>query len=427
MKIALVVVNVGILMFLSYNLWQKDQSRLKKIFWPALILKCIAGITLGLVYAYYYHVGDTFTYFLDGVKLADVARADMGSYIRFLWSGDESFPVWSELSYRQPRAMFLSKITSVSCIMSGDNYWIISLHFSFITFLSAWVFTKKIVTFNYDAMPAAIIAFLFFPSVVFWSSGVIKESLALAGLFFLCFSFLKVWMGERINFVEYAVAIISFWWLWNLKYYYVAIFLPVTITALIARLLYLKLAIDKLPAKVGLWMLIFTMPLLLISILHPNFYPERFMEVVVDSYYQFQAISDQNDVIHYRSLKPSAVSILQNAPWALFSGLYRPIFFEAETIFQWIIAMENFLLLILSVIAVRKIKKVMITRHRLILFSIMVYTLLLCLFLALSTPNFGTLSRYRVGFIPFFVFILCLENPLISRLMSSKWLKNLVR
>jgi hypothetical protein len=40
----------------------------------------------------------------------------------------------------------------------------------------------------------------------------------------------------------------------------------------------------------------------------------------------------------------------------------------------------------------------------------LVYVVVLVSFLALSTPNFGTLSRYRIGALPALV-ILCL-NPL---------------
>jgi hypothetical protein len=35
-------------------------------------------------------------------------------------------------------------------------------------------------------------------------------------------------------------------------------------------------------------------------------------------------------------------------------------------------------------------------------------------FLALSTPNFGTLSRYRAGFLPFFVFVIAYRNPIVE-------------
>ena len=390
MRLVLAVFNIGIIIFLSYRLWARDQSSIRNLFWPALLLKCIAGVSIGIVYSYYYTVGDTFTYFRDGISLANLARSDFASYISFLWSGDESFSVWSELSYTQPRAMFLSKLTSVSCILSGDNYWIISIHFSFIAFLSTWVLTKKVIAFNQGAKTAVIIALWFFPSVVFWTSGVIKESLAMAGLYFLCFVFLKVWNSERLKIYEWILSLISLWWLWNLKYYYVAIFLPISVTALLVRFILNKFTVKRLIAKGFLWLVIFTLPLLLVSFLHPNFYPDRFMEVVVSSYYEFLALSEPEDVIHYDSLKASVLSILQNAPWALLSGLFRPTLFEVQTVFQFIAAVENLALLILTISAMTSIKNMITSRHRLILVSIIVYVSLLCIFLALSTPNFAT-------------------------------------
>ncbi|HZI24425.1 MAG TPA: hypothetical protein VFD46_05085, partial [Chryseolinea sp.] len=188
-----------------------------------------------------------------------------------------------------------------------------------------------------------------------------------------------------------------------------------------------KFTIKNLPAKIMLWCLIFTIPLLLMSILHPNFYYERFMEVVVSNYYEFQEISDPEDVIHYDGLRATPLSMLQHSPWALFSGLFRPFVTEVHSSLQWFLAIENLILLALAAGAVTQIKKAMASPHSLLLFSIVMYSILLCVFLALSTPNFGTLSRYRVGFLPYFAFVLMIENPLISKLMSLKIFRDLVR
>ena len=94
------------------------------------------------------------------------------------------------------------------------------------------------------------------------------------------------------------------------------------------------------------------------SLLHPNFYYERFMEVVVSSYYEFQAISNPDDLIHYNALKATSLSLLQNSPWALFSGLFRPFITEASTAFQWFIAFENLVLLIFTAGALDTGKKI---------------------------------------------------------------------
>jgi hypothetical protein len=124
-------------------------------------------------------------------------------------------------------------------------------------------------------------------------------------------------------------------------------------------------------------------------------------------------------------MEPTPSGIIKNIPLAIFSGLYRPFFTEASTVLQFLSATENFLLLILTATALMRIKSVVNSKHRLLIFSLMIYIMVLCIFLALSTPNFGTLSRYRVGFLPFFVFLLVAENPLVTRLIKSKMPENL--
>ena len=427
MKAAIVVLNLAFLLFISYRIWSREKSSLRKFFWPAFGLKLVAGVCLGLVYTYYYSIGDTFLYFQDGVRLATLARTDMASYFSFLWAGDESFPVWSELIYKQPRAMFLSKVTSLFCLFTADNYWVIALYFSAIAFVGSWYLVKKINDSFEGVQPATILAFLFFPSVVFWSAGIIKESVAIAALFFLSIIFLKIWRREKLMWTEWLLTLISLWIVWNLKYYYLAIFLPIVFTTFTLQYLLTKFTLKNLWAKLMLWCLIFIIPLLLMSILHPNFYYERFIEVVVSSYYEFHAISSADDLIHYNGLESTSLSLLQNSPWALFSGLFRPAITEARTALQWVIAIENLILLIFTAGALTQVKRLVKSQHRLLLFSILMYTTLLCIFLALSTPNFGTLSRYRVGFLPYFVFVLTIENPLINKLMMLKIFRNLVR
>ncbi len=78
-----------------------------------------------------------------------------------------------------------------------------SLYFSAISFFSSWFLVQKINRLFEGVQPAAILGFLFFPSVVFWSAGVIKESLAMAALFFLSLIFLKVWKREKLHWIEW--------------------------------------------------------------------------------------------------------------------------------------------------------------------------------------------------------------------------------
>lgn len=418
MKIFFAAINVGFLLFIAYRIWKADDSGIKTFFWPALLLKLMAGITLGLIYRYYYTVGDTFAYFEDGVMLADLGRSDLPLYIRFLWAGDDSFSVWGDLNFLQSRALFMAKITSVVNLVSHNNYWISTLYFSFASFLSAWWLVKTIVRLHTSLKYAAAIGFLFFPSVVFWSSGLIKESLAMSSLFFLSVIFLKFWQKEIVGIWECILTAISLWLLWSLKYYYLAVFLPVISASLVVRLVFSHWRkFQPLAYRILVWCMVFFVPILAVSLLRPNFYPDRFLHVIVSNYEEFHAISDPDDLIHYDNLQATVTSILKNAPWALFSGLFRPLPWEAGTILQVLISIENILLIILSCAALRNVNKIVRSPERMLLLSVFLYVVMLCVFLSLSTPNFGTLSRYRVGFLPFFFLLITIENPIMTRVI----------
>jgi hypothetical protein len=50
--------------------------------------------------------------------------------------------------------------------------------------------------------------------------------------------------------------------------------------------------------------------------------------------------------------------------------------------------------------------------------SVVLYVVALCVFLALSTPNFGTLSRYRISFLPLLFLLITIENPLVKKVSA---------
>lgn len=406
-----------VLLALAFLPWKRADPTIKKYFWPAWVLKLAAGAALGWIYTYYYAGGDTWGFFGDGVTLAREARTDFSAYMRFLWSGDESFDVWPQLRLPQPRALFLSKIVSLFCLLTHDRYMVVAWYFSMLSFWSAWHLTTVISRYWPHVRAAAVLALLYWPTVVLWTSGIIKESLALASLYFLAAISLQVWVRQRLSVLTVGLAAFALWMLWSLKYYYLAVFLPVTCSALFMR----RLLLPRMPSagtisKVVVWIALFIVPAVLLSQLHPNFYPERFLSVITENYDAFQRLSAANDMAHFPSLQPTPASVLRHSPAALLAGLFRPWIWEAHTFFQVAVAIENVALAILILMSLRHLRTLSTSPHRLLVLSIVVYTVLLCVFLTLSTPNFGTLSRYRVGFLPFLVLLVCADNVWIARI-----------
>jgi hypothetical protein len=414
-------VHILILGVLAIQVYRYQPKPLQKFFFPALLVKCVAGIAVGLLYFYYYTGDDTFVYFTDASQLTDLAHRDPGAYFRFLWTSE--LPDHVKLLSDRPRALFFSKYTSVLCLFTGPNYWVISILFSFISFISAWYLVRLIAE-TFEIVYPAVIAFLFFPSVVFWSSGLMKESTAMATIFFLTVIFLKLFTGRRVRLWEWLGACFALWLLWNIKYYFVAILLPVMSALLLMRLLIEpNIRMKSKLVYCIVFSLVFVIPLYVATLVHPNFYPERFLGVIASNNEDFIALSSPQDVIHFSGLSSSFSSVVIHLPKAIVSGMYRPFIWEASHVLQVIAGVENLLLLSLTVwaiAAVIKNRERSIGKTGLLFWGIVIYVVLLSAFLTLSTPNFGTLSRYRVGFLPFFVLILLIPNPIVRKF--NQWL-----
>jgi hypothetical protein len=417
MNVVIAGLNLVFIFSLSWVLFRRENN--SKIFLPALVFKLGAGIALGLLYTWHYAAADTFNYFNDGAILGTLAREDFTTYVNFIYTNNTA-ALHTKLYLVDPRALFFSKFTSFFNLITNNNYWIISLYFSFLSFIATWFLFKKIKELFPSCGQAAAMAFLFFPSVVFWTSGLIKESLSMTCLSFLSILFLKFWFNQKLKIYELIIALLIVWIEWNIKYYFAAVFFSVLLTGIFYKFIFVKIVKpENIIASCLLWFVIFLLPLLLVSFLHPNFYPERFLNVIVSNNRIFHTVSLPGNLIQFFDLRPNWSSIIVNVPIALISGLFRPFIWDAGNFLQIISAIENLIIGLFFLTALSRFNSWFRSPHRLLTLSVIVYVCVLCIFITLSTPNFGTLSRYRTGYLPFFLFIILCENPLIRKLQTS--------
>ena len=206
---------------------------------------------------------------------------------------------------------------------------------------------------------------------------------------------------------------ISGWALWSLKYYWLAVWLAVVIPVVLVRLLETRIHFVQQNPKWS-WIVFFLISLGGISILHPNFYYYRLFSVIAENYNAYVALSSDGDVIRFYNLDSSWLSVALNSPWALISGLFRPFIFEVRNILQAAAATENLVLLILFGIAAYRFRSYA-KNFNVLKLAAMFYIIFLSIFLALSTPNFGTLSRFKIGFTPFLWFALLSATGVLDR------------
>jgi hypothetical protein len=418
MTVLVAIVTLAIMTWVVWTLRQRTESSLRRFIWPAFGLKMLAGVLIGWLYTKYYAVGDTVHYITDAEKLVRYAHHDFVGFVDFILFGDTFHPIVTSGFLNEQRGSFLF-VKWVACVslLTNHSYIITSFYFSFLSFLSAWLLVNSLVKAIPGKAASSVMAFFFFPSCVLWSSGLLKESLTMAALFVVAAVVVKLWFRLRVSVIDWAGVLIASWLAWHLKYFLAAAFLPCAIGALVLRAASRRW---NWSFRTELLVMISCLGLFLVTagFLHPNFRLHRLPEVMVENYEAYQQMSAPGDAIQYFNLTPDWSSVLLNAPWALLSGLFRPFVWEAQNMMQLAASLENMGLLVMTLFAFRKIRLLPSDSNRLLVVFTLTYAVALCVFLSLTAPNFGSLHRYRVGFLPFFVLIIS-DLPWIRNLFTK--------
>jgi hypothetical protein len=386
---------------------------LARAFVPALLYKILMGWLMGAIFTYYYGGGDTLHYFSDAGQLAQLAYRQPLEYLRVLlgWQAPPSTLVY----LNQPRALFFDKLVSVVAIISYHNYWIASVYFSLLSFGGCWKLANALSRCYPRYQVAATVALLFYPSVAFWSAGILKESVAVAAITFMVYQTLRLDAGSsswRQTGGRVLSLLVAAWVLWQLKYYYAG----VLIASLLSVVLGLQVA-KRLPAAVTLGAVLVSWigGGVLISFLPPLLGIDRLAALLLHKHDTMALLSDSSYMIHFTALDGSFVSFVMNAPWALFSAMFRPLIGEGSTFLQWMAALENTVLLLLAGGALAQLPRYKVSpRARWWVLVSFLYITTLGVMLAFASPNFGSLVRYRVAFLPFLVYFILIGNPWLT-------------
>lgn len=405
-----------IILLLAYRICQKSQS-LKKYFLTGLMLKIAAGIFIGLLYNYYYGYGDTLVYFQKGSDLADLAYSHVKGYWQYLFNTSDAMDYYTSGYENRPRALFFLKIVSLFCIITCKNYWITTIYLSVLSYFAVWKLVRTLI--SHFGHPAPILfSFLFVPSVVLWSSGIIKEAVSMLAICLFADAFIRLMACKDYRARHWVGLLLSAVVLWQIKYYYAAIlFLFGGAAAITIVLMAYWKRLSTSAWQTGVVFGVCTLALAAgVTFLHPNFDPATLPEVVVTNYNAYERLSDSDDYIHYTDMSPTWKSLLRNAPFALFSGLFRPVIGQSAEPLKILCGLENGLLLFLTASAFFTLPARLSPRRLLLASTVVLITVVLITFLSLSAPNYGTLARYKAGILPFFVLVCTYHNPYIRKI-----------
>jgi len=147
------------------------------------IVKIIAGMTYGYIYQKYYEGGDTWQYFKSsGTIVALLKKNEFGAFFRMLFGFNTRPPAesiriyafkvdyWNDMS-----AYFFVRFHALASLLSFRHYYVHVIFYNFLSLIGMLYLFRFFYEWMSDKKWMIIIVMFFFPSILFWSSGMHKD------------------------------------------------------------------------------------------------------------------------------------------------------------------------------------------------------------------------------------------------------------
>ncbi|WP_139793906.1 hypothetical protein [Reichenbachiella faecimaris] len=261
-------------------------------------------------------------------------------------------------------------------------------------------------------------ACLFIPSVIFWGSGILKDSVTLGALCWMTFFLFQITIFKQNQLISLVFLLFFGWIIFSIKIYILLCFLVSTISYLyLQNLSRIKNSIVKI-ILAPLFLVIFVGAgyLILNKVTEGNsrYTIDRIAETAkitaYDIRYGWGARQGDNSGYTLGELDGSFGSFISLAPKGIIVTLFRPWPWEVKNPLMLLAAIESLFFLCATIYCIYTIRFSYILKSSslpLVLFCLS-FSLLFAFAIGVSTYNFGTLMRYKIPIMPFYSSLLIL-------------------
>ena len=388
----------------------------RRYFFPALTVRIVGAIALGLIYQFYYGSGDTFMYHTYGSRV--VWKAFMESPftgLQLLFANSNSYQDTYQYSsqiylYRDVNSYTVIKLAAIFDLITFSAYSATACLFAVLSFIGSWQFFLTFYKQFPDLHGRLAIASFFVPSVLFWGSGILKDSVTLACLGIATYQFYTIFIDRKVRIGNILLLLVSLYFIFSIKKFILQAYLPAVILWIgMSHVTHLRSVILKM-------MLV---PFVAVILMASGYYSVVKIGEDDDRYsvsqiattakvtaYDIRYWSGRNAGSGYSlgELDGTFANMVRLAPQAINVSLFRPYIWEVKNPLMFFSALEGLLMFILVVIVIAKKRLSLFSTFSRpnILFALS-FSLIFAFAIGVSTYNFGTLTRYKIPLIPFFL------------------------
>lgn len=396
----------------------------RRYFIPALTVRIFGAIALGFIYQFYYSGGDTFNYHTHGSRIVwEAFIQDPIKGMKLIFGKmDDQIGIYEYSSkilfFSDSSSYFVIRIAAFFDLLTFSSYSATAVLFSVLAFIGMWML---FLTFHkqYPHLHVGIaVATFFIPSVFFWGSGLLKDTVIIACLGVVTYYLSVIFFERRISMASILILLATLFVIFKVRVFVLQAYLPAAILWIIAynfssiRSLLLKFI--SVPFVVVILLLSVYYSVVKIGENDTKYSVANLAKTSKITAYDIGFFSGRDAGSGYVLDIPSwtPTGMLQAAPAAINVSLFRPYLWEVRNPLMLMSALESTFMLLFSLY-------VFAMNFRHFFSAISNYNVLFCLVFSItfafavgiSTFNFGTLARYRILLLPFYLIgLIILQN-----------------
>jgi len=391
----------------------------KKYFIPALTVKYVGAICLGLIYQFYYHGGDTYNYFIHSGFITQAFDSKFSTGWKLIATSGGTFdpetaPFVADMFWYEKDSpeYLIARISALCGLLNFHTYSVIALMFASASFSGIWAFYITFVKLRPGAYKELAIALFFVPSLFFWGSGLGKDSLCIGALGWVFYCFYKGAIQRRDILQSAIIGFFAAYVMYRIKVYILLCFLPAALLWVFnENSTKIKNAVLRWISKplflgVGGALAMFAATTLTKGDDHYDVDKIGERSKITADYIYEVSLKQEGSAYYLGELDGTIGGMVKLAPMAIVTSLYRPFLWEAKNPVMLLSSLEALYFLIFTLrifFRVGFFKTLSVITTTPVLSLSFLFSLIFAASVGVSTSNFGTLVRYKIPLIPFYL------------------------
>lgn len=404
----------------------------KRYYYLGLTVKLFGALFTVWLYAYYYGTGDSLFYFRRSLRITQWIidhpddffklivfspdpQNDYEAYMMYYWNGGDKASNYMPTRF----SAFFNFITFNSYVANA-------LLFSALSYVGIWQLYRLFRDETGLPRKQVAIAFLFIPSVFFWGSGLLKDTISFGFMGLLIYTSHKVIIRQILRPLYIVVLILSFLIVGTTKAYILMAIMP-------ALFIWKAFEVRKRVNSAFLKAMVF--PIVIILSIGGGVLILQQMASLFQRY-SINNLTEQAEKMQrwhtYRvehelegegasynlgHVEFTPTGIARKIPAAINVALFRPYPWEARNAVVLLAAAESFVLFFFSLRFLlrgpRRTFSAIFSDP--ILFFCFLFSMIFAFAVGFTAYNFGAQSRYRIPMLPFYVLMLFYLPTVIDR------------